>query len=82
MPKTKTPADFLRHLQAQDKTLAQWCRENGFSHAMACRVVNGASIGRWGEARRIVKAMGLPLPDMRATRPAASHRQAEAAKAA
>lgn len=65
MSKKRTPEDFLRELQESDKTLAQWCREQRFSASLASRVLRGETLGRWGEARRIVRAMGLPLPDMR-----------------
>ena len=59
MTKTRTPAEFLEHLQQQDMTVAEWCRENRFSQQLAYRVLNGKTLGRWGEARRITKAMGL-----------------------
>lgn len=65
MPKHRTAADFLRDLEKADRTVADWCREKGFSQQLAYRVINGRSVGRWGEARAIAKAMGLPLPDMR-----------------
>lgn len=62
----RTPNDFLADLSKSDKTVADWCRERGFSQQMAYRVLNGASVGKWGEARRIAKAMGLPLPERKA----------------
>lgn len=68
MAKHRTTHDFLRELQAQDKTVSQWCREKGFSAALAYRVIKGQSLGRWGEVRRIAKAMGLPLPASQALR--------------
>lgn len=64
MTKTRTPAEFLKHLQQQDMTVAEWCRENRFSQQLAYRVLNGKTLGRWGEARRITKAMGLKPADM------------------
>lgn len=64
MPKTRTPTDFLAALRDSDMTVADWCRAHGFSQQLAYRVLNGRSQGRWGEARRIVKKMGLQVPDM------------------
>lgn len=72
MTKTRTPAEFLEHLQQQDMTVAEWCREHRFSQQLAYRVLNGKTLGRWGEARRITKAMGLApaaMPANSAPRP-------------
>lgn len=62
MTKPRTADDFLRELHDADKTVADWCREHGFAQALAYRVLNGKSLGRWGQVRRIARAMNLPLP--------------------
>ena len=64
MSKPRTPADFLRELQKKDMTVADWCRERGYSQQLAYSVIKGRSVGRRGEARAIAKAMGLSVPDM------------------
>lgn len=64
MSKTITTAQFLDQLRANDKTVADWCREHGFSQTAAYRVLNNKTRGRWGETRRIAKAMNLALPEM------------------
>lgn len=66
MKKQRTAEDFLNELRQADRTVADWCREHGFSQGLAYRVLRGQTIGRWGETRRIAKAMNLPLPDMAA----------------
>lgn len=63
MTQPLTPAQFIAKLEKADQTVADWCRENGCSSAVAYRVLNGGSIGRWGEARRVAKKMGLRLPE-------------------
>lgn len=63
MTQPLTPEQFLAKLQDADKTVADWCRENACSSAVAYRVLKGDSIGRWGEARRVAKKMGLRLPE-------------------
>ena len=66
MKKNRTTEDFLAELRKADRTVADWCREHGFSQSLAYRVLRGQNPGKWGETRRIVKAMNLKLPDMAA----------------
>lgn len=63
MPKHRTSEDFLRELRDADSTVADWCRKHGFNQSLAYRVLRGETIGRWGESRRIARAMNLRLPD-------------------
>jgi gp16 family phage-associated protein len=68
MAKHRTTDDFLRELRANDRTVADWCREHGFNQALAYRVLSGKNVGHWGETRRIAKAMRLQLPEVQAPR--------------
>ena len=63
-PKQRTTNDFLLELEERNQTLADWARSNGFSINMVYAVVAGRTVGRWGEGRRIVLAMGLAVPHM------------------
>lgn len=66
---TPRPVDaFLNSLEDQDKTLADWARERGFSYRSVYAVVAGHHVGRFGRARKIVKAMGIEPPRMRRDR--------------
>ena len=66
-PKARTIADFKNELEERNQSIADWARENSFPMDLVYRVAQGYAIGRYGMARQIVKAMGLPLPDMPAT---------------
>ena len=59
----KTVADFLKELNDSDQSVASWCRQNGFSATLCHYILKGKSVGRWGQCREIVKAMGLELPE-------------------
>ncbi|OJX35043.1 phage-associated protein, BcepMu gp16 family [Paenacidovorax caeni] len=66
MPKAanKSVADFLRTLEKQDITLAEWSRRNGLDMQAVYTVCSGRALGRRGKARAVMAAMGLPLPPM------------------
>jgi gp16 family phage-associated protein len=58
-------ASFLESLSNADKTLADWARENGLDLTTAYQVSNGRLKGRHGEARRVMRAMGVKPPARR-----------------
>lgn len=67
---------FLSSLSKSDRTLADWAREHNVPLTTAYQVANGRLKGRHGEARRVLRAMGVALPPMheravRATKAAA-----------
>lgn len=66
MPKAanKSVADFLRTLEKQDITLAEWSRRNGLDMQAVYTVCSGRALGRRGKTRAVMAAMGLPLPPM------------------
>lgn len=64
MPKHKTTDDFLTELDKSNLTVAAWARANQRDLCMTYSVIRGVAKGRRGEARQIMKAMGLPLPPM------------------
>jgi gp16 family phage-associated protein len=68
----QTLDEFLNSLEAQDKTLADWARENGFRPKQVYSVASQQHTGAHGTARQIVKAMGLKPPPMRRQRVAAA----------
>lgn len=59
----KTAADFLKELNDSEQSVASWCRQHGFSSTLCYNILKGHSVGRWGQCRDIVKAMGLQLPE-------------------
>lgn len=64
--KTTTPTlqSFLRGLEGQNKTLASWAREHGFDVGEVYSLSRGRTKGRRGQAREILKAMGIEPPPM------------------
>ena len=63
-PVNKTVADFLRTLEEQDLSLAEWARRKNLNMQAVYTVCSGRAQGKRGETRRAMKAMGLPLPPM------------------
>lgn len=64
MAQRKTVADFLRDLEKENITLAEWSRRNKLDMQAVYTVCNGRALGRRGKTRDVMKAMGLPLPAM------------------
>ena len=66
MPKTANTsvADFLRTLEQQNITLAEWSRRNNLDMQAVYAVCNGRALGSRGKTRAVMAAMGLPLPPM------------------
>lgn len=64
--KTTTPTlqSFLKGLESQNKTLASWARDHGFSVGEVYSLSRGRTMGRRGQAREILKAMGVEPPPM------------------
>lgn len=59
---TRSISDFLAELSDQNRTLADWAREKGFVLERAYQVARGKAIGRRGDSRRILIAMGVTPP--------------------
>ena len=55
---------FLYSLSQSDRTLADWAREHDLPLTTVYQVCNGRLKGRHGEARRVLRAMGVTLPPM------------------
>lgn len=55
---------FLKQLERQNKSVASWCREQGFALNDAYMVLGGRTVGRRGKARTILSAMGGRPPQM------------------
>lgn len=60
----KTINDFLAELEAQNKTLSQWARENGVRIDNVYQLLAGRTTGSRGKCREILIAMGVPPPPM------------------
>lgn len=58
----KTVAEFLTSLEAKEMTVAQWAREKGLPARTVYSLIKGRYTGRTGQAREVLKAMGLPTP--------------------
>ncbi len=58
----RTQQDFLNELAEKDMTLKGWASANGFSFNAVYMVLHGRTKGTRGEARRVLRAMGLALP--------------------
>lgn len=58
----RTLDDFLTSLADKDLTIKQWAKQQGFGFNAVYMVVHGRSSGQRGEARKVLRAMGLPLP--------------------
>lgn len=62
---------FLAALDEADLTVAAWARQHKLPLTLVYQVLHGRLSGRRGHARRIVKTMGLPLPDTHPARASA-----------
>ena len=62
MKQSRTIVTFLAELREQDKTLTDWAIEQQLPVQAVYRVVNKRSIGRWGSARKVLRAMGVEPP--------------------
>lgn len=60
----KSVKDFLAALAKSDVTIAEWAREREFPLSTVYLVTQGRLVGRRGVSRKIVRAMGLPVPPM------------------
>ncbi len=57
---------FLDRIHGQGLTVAEWARKRDIDVGVVRRIVNGQLVGRRGETRKVVKAMGIrPLPQWR-----------------
>lgn len=61
-PEPRTLDQFLTELADNDLTIKEWARQKGLSFNAVYMVVHGRSSGIRGEARKVVRAMGLPVP--------------------
>lgn len=59
---SRTLNDFLNELSDSDKTLKDWAKEKGLDLDTVYLVARGRTKGTRGESRRVMRAMGLPLP--------------------
>lgn len=67
MPKKPTPKSldqFLKELAESNTTVADWAREQGFRLDSVYAVTRRRAAGTRGEAREILKRMGVALPPM------------------
>ena len=66
MPKAahQSVASFLRTLEKENITLAEWSRRNNLDMQAVYTVCSGRALGRRGKTRQVMAAMGLPLPPM------------------
>tara|TARA_B100001105_G_scaffold252807_1_gene245117 strand:- start:10360 stop:10599 length:240 start_codon:yes stop_codon:yes gene_type:complete len=71
----KTLEMFLKELEAQNKTVAEWARERNLDLNVVYMVVRGRAVGRRGKCRQAMHAMGIQLPPMHnvLTRSGAAH---------
>lgn len=58
----RTLDQFLTELADKDLTIKAWARQQGLSFNAVYMVIHGRSCGMRGEARKVVRAMGLPIP--------------------
>lgn len=69
-PKTaRTIGHFLADLERQNQTLAAWARAHQFDVTAVYDLSRGRIHGRRGQAREILKAMGIEPPPMFGPRP-------------
>lgn len=64
MVRKKSVEDFLSELEKENITLAEWSRRNNLDMQAVYTVCNGRALGRRGNTRQVMAAMGLPLPPM------------------
>lgn len=62
MTQDRTVVTFLAELEQQDKTLTEWARERKLPMNAVYRVAAQKSMGRWGQARKVLRAMGITPP--------------------
>lgn len=62
MKQPRTVITFLAELRQQDKTLSAWALEQKLPLQAVYRVVKQRSLGRWGDARKVLRAMGVEPP--------------------
>lgn len=60
----KTINDFLAELEAQNKSLSQWARENRIRIDNVYQLLAGRTTGTRGKCREILIAMGVTPPPM------------------
>ena len=82
MPHERTAEDFFKELEDKDLSVSQWCRDNQASTNTVWSIARGTLVGRGGEARRVMKLMGLPVPSMRRDHPQKAKAAAKRAQAA
>lgn len=70
-PTTRTLDQFLTELGDQDMSISDWAKQKGFSLSSVYQVTRERTVGHRGEARKIARAMGLPLPTKQASKKAA-----------
>lgn len=61
-PKARTLHDFVEELGSKNLTAAEWARQHGFDRQDVYMVLRGATRGRRGKAREVLKAMGVTPP--------------------
>ncbi len=64
-PPKKTIGQFMKELEEQNLTLADWARERQLDLNVVYMVARGRAIGRRGKSRAVLQAMGIALPPMR-----------------
>lgn len=57
-------AAFLAELSQRDETLAAWARRKKLSINVVYQVAAGRAVGARGNARQVLKAMGVVPPTM------------------
>ncbi len=82
MSQARTAEDFFKELEDQNISVSQWCRNHQASTNTVWSIARGVLVGRGGEARRVMKLMGLPVPSMRRDHPQKAKAAAKRAQAA
>lgn len=59
--KKRTREEAKQWLKDQNKTAAQWARENGFNSVDVSRVLNGQSKCLYGQGREIAVKLNIQL---------------------
>ncbi len=60
--RTLTLHDFVEQLSRSKQTAAEWAEQHGFDRQDVYMVLRGATRGRRGKAREVLKAMGVTPP--------------------
>lgn len=66
-PTARTLDDFLQELGDKDMSIKEWARQEGFNFNAVYMVLHGRSAGMRGEGRKVLRAMGLPVPPVSKT---------------